>query len=195
MNKTMQSVVIGASAGGYKAIHIILSALSAGFPLPVVIVQHRMAGSDTDNFYIDSLQNSCILRVKEAKELEPILSGFVYIAPSGYHLLVEKNHTFSLSVDEPVCYSRPSIDVLFESAAKTYSSGLIGIILTGANNDGSNGIKKIKEYGGITIAQNPETAEVKLMPQSAINTKAVDFILDLENIIPFLKNFLEDKAK
>jgi len=185
-----QAIVIGVSAGGFNATHAILSSFPEDFPLPVIIVHHRMEGSGT--YLAESLNANCRLTVKEADEKEEIEPGTVYIAPAGYHLLIEKNRTFSLCVDEPVCYARPSIDVLFETAAQTYMSHLIGIILTGANSDGSEGVRRIKEKGGLTIAQDPETAEAKAMPAAAIATKSIDFVMTLEEIPAFLIILLEN---
>ncbi|MCP4115022.1 MAG: chemotaxis protein CheB [Desulfobacteraceae bacterium] len=184
------AVVIGVSAGGFQALHTILPLLPKDFPAPVIVVQHRMAGED--DFFIDSLNSKSHITVKEAGEREEIRPGTAYIAPGGYHLLIEKDHTFSLSVDEPVCYARPSIDVLFETASRVWGPHLVGIILTGANSDGSNGIKTIKQGNGLTIAQDPETAEVNVMPLAAIATRCVDFILPLEDIPSFLTNLVED---
>ncbi len=190
MKVDFSAVVVGVSAGGFQALHTLLPMLPKAFPAPVIVVQHRMAGED--DYFVESLNSKSLVTVKEAEEKEEIRPGTAYIAPGGYHLLIEKDHTFSLSVDEPVCYARPSIDVLFETAARVYGSHLVGIILTGANNDGSNGIKTIKQGNGLTIAQDPETAEVNLMPQSAIATHCVDFILPLEDIPSFLTNLVED---
>lgn len=190
MKVDFSAVVMGVSAGGFQALHTILPMFPKAFPFPVIVVQHRMAGED--DFFVDSLNSKSLLTVKEAEEREKIQPGTAYIAPGGYHLLVEKDHTFSLSVDEPVCYARPSIDVLFETAARVYGSHLVGIILTGANSDGSNGIKTIKQGNGLTIAQDPDTAEVNLMPLAAIATHCVDFILPLEDIPSFLTNLVED---
>jgi two-component system chemotaxis response regulator CheB len=156
------------------------------------VVQHRLPAPD--DFLAFSLNESCQLTVKEADEKELIKPGCVYIAPANYHLLVERDKTLSLSVEAKVCYSRPSIDVLFETAAEVYLSGLIGIILTGANNDGTAGLKKIKEKGGLTIAQNPATAESALMPRSAIQGNAVDKILSLAEIASFLVQLLKAKS-
>ncbi len=189
MSYDIQAVVIGVSAGGFHALHAILPSLPEVFPIPVIIVQHRMAGSD--NFLVESLNSKCRLKVKEPDDKEKINPGTVYMAPSDYHLLIEKDRSFSLSVDKPKCYARPSIDVLFETAAQTYKAHLIGIILTGANSDGSEGIAKIKACGGLTIAQAPKTAKVNIMPLSAIATKSVDFILPLEDIPSFLTGLLE----
>lgn len=190
MRNNYEAVVIGVSAGGFKALHVLLSGLPGNFSVPIVIVQHRR--SSLDNYMVTSLNRHCRILVKEAEEKEKIMPGTVYIAPADYHLLVEKDRTFSLSVDEHVCFSRPSIDVLFETAADAYKECLVGIILTGANADGSAGIRKIKAGGGLTIAQDPATAEVKVMPLAAIATKSVDFILALQDIPTFLKDLLEE---
>jgi len=191
MNYNIEAIVVGVSAGGFKALHTILPLFPRDFLIPIIIVQHRR--EDHDNFFVESLNRCCKLIVKEPEDKEKIRSGIVYIAPAEYHLFVERNFTFSLSADEPVHFARPSIDVLFESAACTYKDKLAGIILTGANNDGSNGIKVIKEYGGLTIVQTPEDAEVDSMPRSAILTKSVDFILFLKDIVPFIIGILEEK--
>ncbi len=191
MRNEFKAVVIGVSAGGLKALPVILGGLPAYFPLPVVIVQHRMASSD--NYIIRYLGDRCSLTVKEAEEKEKMSAGNVYLAPAGYHLLIEKNTTFSLSLDDLVSFSRPSIDVLFESAAAAFGPKLIGVILTGANTDGKAGIHCIKSCGGMTIAQDPETAEVSIMPLAAISTKSVDFILTLDDIPLFLKEVLEGR--
>lgn len=190
MRDKFDAVVIGVSAGGLKALRILLSGLPGNFPMPIVIVQHRLASSD--NYLVTYLDSHCSLTVKEAEEKEQLAAKTVYIAPADYHLLIEKDRTFSLSIDELVCYARPSIDVLFETAAAAYRTGLIGVIMTGANSDGSEGIRSIKAAGGLTIAQDPETSEVSVMPFAAIATGAVDFILPLEEISLFLMDMLED---
>lgn len=175
-----EAVVIGASAGGLSALQEMLSLLPADFSLPILIVQHRLpAQNDLISF---TLNESCLLNVKEADQHEPILAGHAYLAPSNYHLLVEPDKRVSLSIDEKVSYSRPSIDVLFETAADVYRSGLIGIVLTGANRDGTVGMQKIKDRGGLTMAQDPKTAEVAVMPNSAIRANVVDKVLSLSEI-------------
>ena len=189
MRLLYQAIVIGVSAGGFKALHTILPLFDKDLAVPVMVVQHRR--SDDDAWFASSLDKKCRVCVKEAIDKEPVAPGTVYLAPSDYHLLVEKDHTLALSVDEPVCYSRPSIDVLFESAADAYGKGLIGIILTGANSDGSSGIIAVKAKGGYAIAQDPETAEVNFMPKAAIRTKAVDSVLPLEEIPGFVEKLLE----
>lgn len=179
-----KAIVIGVSAGGLHALGQILPKLPADFPLAVIIVQHISAQSD--NYMIRHFDNITKVTVKEADEKEEILPGIVYFAPPNYHLIVENDFTFSLSVDERVNFSRPSIDVLFETAAEAYGDTLIGIILTGANNDGSRGLKRIKDSGGFTIVQNPAKSEASAMPESAIKMTKVDKILDLDTIADFL---------
>jgi len=179
-----EAIVIGTSSGGMNALKFLFSALPVDFNIPIIIVQHISPRSD--NQWIKLLNNNSKLYLKEADEKEKIEHGKVYIAPPNYHLMIERNKTFSLTIDERVNYSRPSIDVLFESAAEVYKNKLIGVILTGSNNDGTKGIKRIKEYGGLTIAQDPETAESAYMPASAIAAIQPDYILALENIIELL---------
>ncbi len=181
-----KAVVIGVSAGGMNALPIVLCALPSDFPMPVVIVQH-ISPDRTENYLIEYLNRLAKLQVKEAEEKEFIAAGNIYIAPAGYHLMIENDKTFSLCVDEKIQYSRPSIDVLFESASEVYDSGLIGMILTGANSDGAEGLKKIKENGGLTIVQDQETAEATMMPRSAIEACEVDHVLPLVEIGDFLK--------
>ena len=184
-----EAIVIGASTGGLNALTEILAPLPADFRLPMLVVQHRLSSPDDLLAFI--LNESCQLRVKEADEKEPIKPGSVYIAPANYHLLVERDKTLSLSIDAKVCYSRPSIDILFETAADAYLSGLVGIILTGASHDGTAGLKKIKKDGGLTIAQNPTTAESEIMPLSAIRENIVDKICSLTEISSFLFHLSE----
>lgn len=191
MHKGYDAIVIGVSAGGMRALKIVLGALREEFHLPLIIVQHRQAS--VDNFLITYLDERTCKKVKEAEEKELITQDMVYLAPADYHLLIERDRSFSLSVDEQVSYARPSIDVLFESAAATYRSRLIGIILTGANSDGSKGMQKVKALGGLTIAQDPEGAESPVMPRAAIDSGAVDFILGLEEIPIFLQDLLEEQ--
>lgn len=191
MHNQYDAVVIGVSAGGMRALRTLLSPLPDYFPVPIVIVQHRMASSD--GYLVTYLDNRCSLHVREAAEKERLMPKTVYIAPADYHLLIEKNKTMSLSIDGLVHYARPSIDVLFETAAAAFGKALIGVILTGANSDGSDGIRAIKSAGGLTIAEDPEAAEVSVMPLAAIGTGAVDFILPLEDIPRFLMDILEEK--
>ena len=179
-----KAIVIGVSSGGMNAMKFMSSTLPLGFSIPIIIVQH--IGARSDNQWINFLNQSGNLKMKEADEKEKIEQGAVYVAPANYHLLIEKNKTFSLTIDEKVNFSRPSIDVLFESAARAYTDSLIGIILTGANKDGTAGITRIKKYGGLTIVEDPNTAESPSMPASAIASIVPDHILPLAGIVALL---------
>jgi len=179
-----EAIVIGVSSGGLNAMKIMFSILPHEFSIPIVIVQH--IGARSENIWVQLLNDKCKLEIKEADEKEKIEKGKIYIAPPNYHLLIEQDRTFTLTVDERVNYARPSIDVLFETAAEAYQNRLVGIVLTGSNNDGSKGLKRIKEYGGLTIVQQPDTAESSFMPASAIATVQPDYILPLEAIINLL---------
>lgn len=163
---------------------IMFSLLPENFKTPVIIVQHISPRSE--NQWIKLLNDKGNLFIKEADEKEKIEQGNVYIAPPNYHLLIEKNKSFSLTIDERVNFARPSIDVLFESAAEAYKSKLIGVVLTGSNSDGTNGIRRIQECGGLTIVQNPQTAESAYMPASAIAAIKPDYILSLGEIVELL---------
>ncbi|HYX36376.1 MAG TPA: chemotaxis protein CheB [Oligoflexus sp.] len=174
------AVVMGSSAGGMNALRKILRLLPADFALPILIVQHFP--SDTPMLLPALLRSDCLLPVKEATDKSPIEAGHVYLAPPGYHLLVEEDHTLALSEDELVNWSRPSIDVLFESASLAFRTELIGIVLTGANHDGAHGLRMIKERGGLALVQDPDTAEARTMPQAAIDATPVDHVATLETI-------------
>ncbi len=186
-----KAIVIGSSAGGINALTKVLSVLPADFPLPIVIVQHLHPESGHHLPHI--LGTKSALKIKQADEKELIKKGWVYLAPPNYHLLIEEDFTFSLSLESPVNYSRPSIDVLFESAVYAYRQHLIGIILTGANHDGSLGLKKIKETGGFTIVQDPKTAEADAMPKAAIEATTIDKILPLQDIGLYLLQLVNRK--
>ena len=176
----VKAIVIGASYGGMEAIKTILTGLPSGFKIPVSIVLH--IGNNNISNYMTVLNHKTGFIVKEAEEKELIDPGNIYFAPPNYHLQMENNFSFSLSTDQKINYSRPSIDVLFETAAWVYKNELLGILLTGSNGDGADGLKTIKDYGGITIVQNPETAAAKTMPVKAIKKEEPSFILDLEKI-------------
>jgi len=178
--KKYRAIVIGGSSGGMSALRTLLSALPGDFPLPIIIVQH--VGPDSGTLWISNLDKASKLKVKEADEKEKIEKGTVYTAPANYHLLIEKDCTFSLSADKRVSYARPSIDILFDSAAQAYGSGLIGVILTGSNHDGTAGLKKVKQRGGLSIVQDPDTAESSYMPASAMANVEVDYVLPLERL-------------
>ena len=173
-------VVVGASWGGLEALGRVLSDLPREFDLPVVIAQHRHPGSQ-EGTLAQLLQKQIDRPVLEAEDKLRIEPRHVYVAPPDYHLLVERGF-FALSVDDRVRYARPSIDVLFESAADAYGDGVIGIILTGANDDGARGLARIKELGGVALIQDPAAAVRRAMPDAAIAATVADAILPLEDI-------------
>ncbi len=172
-------VAIGTSYGGLQALGQILSRLPADFRPPLAVVQHR--SRESDETLVRLLQDRTRLRVVEVDDKEPIASGHVYIAPADYHLLVEGD-AFSLSMDAPVAFSRPSIDVFFESAAEALGERVIGVLLTGANSDGAAGLQQIRARGGYAIVQDPKTAIGPAMPAAGIAAGPVDAVLPLELI-------------
>lgn len=183
---TFKLIVVGTSWGGLQALEVLLSALPNNFRVPIAVVQHRHPNTE-DNLAL-VLQDYSNLIVKTAADKEAIAPGYVYLAPADYHLLVEARECpyFALSNDVPVSYARPSIDVLFETAADAYGDKLWGVILTGANYDGVQGLTKIKARGGHTVAQSPATALCPMMPQAAIKAGVIDKVLPLDKIGPFL---------
>ncbi len=188
-NVHYRAVVIGASAGGLAAVSTILSSLKSTFCIPVLLAQH--ISPHTESYLASHFEMKSTLGVKEAEDKEPIRRGNLYIAPPNYHLLVDFDGCTALSIDPPVNYSRPSIDVLFESASDYFGKELIGIVLTGANADGAAGLKRIKERGGMAVVQSVETAEAQAMPEAAIEAADVDHILPLEEIGHFLNTICE----
>lgn len=179
-----KAMVIGVSAGGIKALNTILAHLPPSLPFAILVVIHRTA--DSDDYLERSLNEKCRLHVKQAEDKEKIQAGTIYFAPPDYHLLVEDDHTLSLSIDEAVNYARPSIDVLFDTAAEAYGPEVVGVILTGANTDGSKGLAKIKQLGGFAVVQEPETAEMPAMPLAAIATVPSPHMLPLDKIGQFI---------
>lgn len=172
-------IVVGTSRGGLKALEALLSGLESDFVVPVVIVQHR--GKDIEIGLCEYLARKSPLPVKEPEDKEPIVEGHVYLAPRDYHLLIEAS-SFALSTDLPVGFARPSIDVLFESAASEYREQAIGVILTGGNQDGAQGLATIKARGGITIVEDPLTAAHRTMPDAALARCKPDWILPVNEI-------------
>jgi two-component system chemotaxis response regulator CheB len=178
-------VVIGASYGGLYALMDLLGALTTDFPWPIVVVQHRSAGSHDESRLGHVLSRYSALPVRDADHGERPTAPGVYLAPADYHLVVEEGH-LEVTVDELVHYSRPSIDVLFESAARAYGPDVVGVLLTGFGHDGSSGMAAIHAAGGITIAEDPESALEPTMPRSAITAGVVDEVLPLDAIAPRL---------
>jgi len=181
----IEAVAIGVSAGGIKALSSILPALPADFPVPVLVVIHLPPARKS--LVADLFEDKCQLEVREAEDKEILTPGVVYFAPPDYHLLVETDRSLSLSSEEPVMFSRPSIDVLFETAADAYGPGLVGIILTGANPDGAAGLKAIRDAGGRAIVQVPAHAFAPAMPEAALQSCPEAVPMDLEDIAAYLQ--------
>ena len=181
----IDAVVMGASAGGIQALKVLLPALSPGLRAPVLIVLHLPR--DKPSMLPEIFSTRCAVPVREAEDKETVASGTVYFAPSNYHLLLDRGPQLALSADEPVHNSRPSIDVLFESAADVYKERLLGIILTGANEDGAAGLACIKDAGGMTVVQEPETAQAPTMVKAALALRPADWVLPLDGIAALLQ--------
>ncbi|MBF8757726.1 chemotaxis protein CheB [Pseudomonas guariconensis] len=176
----VEAVVIGASAGGVAALLQVLSGLPEGFAIPVLCVLHLPDGRHSQLASV--LQRRIHRPVREARDKEGIAPGLIYVAGPGYHLSVERDLSLSLSQEEPVHFSRPAIDFLFQSAADAYGAGLLGVLLTGANEDGAQGLLQIKNSGGRTVIQDPRDAQVALMPEAALALQQPDHILSLSGI-------------
>jgi len=181
-----EAIVIGGSAGSLDVIIKTLPLLKKNLSLAVILILHRK--SSYDSSLAQLLGNKSALPVKEAEEKDLILAGNIYIAPADYHLLVESDRTLSLDYSEKIHYSRPAIDATFQTAAEVYGSKLAGIILSGANSDGTEGLMAIQNAGGITAVQNPVTAEVAYMPKQALTRVKTDLILEKENIAAFINS-------
>jgi two-component system chemotaxis response regulator CheB len=175
-------VVVGASAGGLHALRTLVSALPEDFDVPVVVVQHRAKESE---LLCELLQECSPMPVYEVTDKQEIGPG-VFVGPPDYHLLLDRDGYFSLSTDEPVRYSRPSIDVMFESAADVYGMDTVGVVLTGANQDGAAGLRRIADAGGHCVVQDPDTSEVRVMPRFAVRAVPDACVLPLEEIGPHL---------
>jgi two-component system chemotaxis response regulator CheB len=178
------AVVLGGSAGALDAPGKILPSLPGDYPLPVALVLHLPASGPS--YLADVLRATGALPVKEAEDKEPILPAALYLAPPNYHLLVEKTGRFSLSVDDPVLFSRPSIDVLFESAAEVFGPRTVAVLLSGANEDGARGLRRVHELGGRTVVQAPRTAFARAMPEAALRLTPGAIVLSLSELGPFL---------
>jgi two-component system chemotaxis response regulator CheB len=176
-------VVIGASWGGLQALTVLVRGLPAQFSIPIVLVQHR--SRDSTGALAELLQDASRIPVCEVEDKAPMVAGHLHIAPPDYHLLIDIG-SFSLSTEAPQRYSRPSIDITFESAALAYRADAIGVVLTGANDDGAAGLKKIAVMGGTAIVQEPETAESPTMPRAALQAVPGATVLPLAGIAPFL---------
>lgn len=185
-------VAVGTSWGGLMAMSQLLGGLPEDFPIPIVIVQHR--GKDSDQLLSRLLQDSTDLQVCEIEDKDVLEPGRVHIAPPNYHVMLEPGYA-SLTIEEPVRYSRPSIDVMFDSAADTYGAGAIGVVLTGANEDGARGLAHIVSRGGRGLIQDPETAEMPIMPKAAVRAVPTAEVLPLIQLAPRLVELSREESK
>jgi two-component system chemotaxis response regulator CheB len=181
---TCEAIVIGGSSGALDALSIILPALPAAFPIPIAIVIH--VPQSRPSLLADVLGSRCALRVREVEDKAPVAAGTVFVAPPNYHLLIERQRTFALSIDAPIHYSRPAIDALFESAAEAYGESLLAVLLAGANEDGARGVRRIKESGGTVVVQEPRSTHAPEMPNAALRSASVDRVLVPAGIAAFL---------
>lgn len=184
INDSYKAVVIGGSAGSFQGITKILSNIPENFPLPIIMCLHRL--KHVRNGFIEALSIKSVKPVVEPYDKENVKKGKVYLAPANYHMYIELSHSFALSTESMVNNSRPSIDITLESAAYAYKNRLIGILLSGANKDGANGMKVIKEKGGLTIVQDPGECMIDTMPKAALQVAKIDYTLTVENIIDLL---------
>jgi two-component system chemotaxis response regulator CheB len=185
-------VAVGTSWGGLAALTSLLGGLPADFRIPVVVVQHR--SNDSERLLSQLLQDATDLRVCEIEDKDELTAGTVHLAPANYHVLIEEGYA-SLSVEEPVRFSRPSIDVMLTSAADTYRSAAIGVVLTGANEDGARGLAQIARRGGRALVQDPKTAEIPIMPAAAIRAVPTAEVLQLDPMVSRLIELSANKAK
>ena len=185
-------VGIGSSWGGLAAMSTLLGALPGDFSLPIVLVQHR--ANDSDRLLADLLQDATDLTVSEVEDKDPLTPGTVHIAPANYHVLIDDGY-LSLTLEEPVRFSRPSIDVMFSSAADMYGAGTIGVVLTGANEDGSRGLSDIVSRGGCALVQDPRSAEIAIMPYAAVKAVPNAEVLPLDALGPRLIELSRERTK
>jgi two-component system, chemotaxis family, protein-glutamate methylesterase/glutaminase len=184
-------VAIGTSWGGLAALTKLLGDLPPDFGIPIVVVQHR--SKDSERLLVQLLQDATDLQVCEIEDKDPLTPGRVHVAPANYHVLIEPGYV-SLTVEEPVRFSRPSIDVMFTSAADTYQSAAVGVVLTGANEDGALGLAHIVKRGGLALVQDPKTAEIPIMPEAAIRAVPTGEILPLDALAPRLIDLSHERA-
>ncbi|WP_420149177.1 chemotaxis protein CheB [Spirosoma sp.] len=179
-------VLIGGSTGSIDVLMKLLPALQAPLPFALVLVLHRK--NTSDSALADLLSIKTKIPLKEIDDKDPVESGNIYLAPADYHVLIEQDGTFSLDDSEKVNYSRPSIDVTFESAADVYGPALTGILLSGANTDGTNGLRAIKKMSGTTVVQHPDTAQVSFMPQQAILYASIDYVFNVQEMSDYINS-------
>ncbi|MCF0069185.1 chemotaxis protein CheB [Dyadobacter sp. CY261] len=186
MNKVCELLLIGGSAGSLEVLFKLLPLLRADLPFPVALVLHRRNSADSS--LSNLLASKTLNPTHEVEDKEAIVPGTIYLTPADYHLLIEHDRTFSLDYSEKVHFSRPSIDVTFESAAEVYGSKLVAILLSGANEDGTSGLVAVKQVGGTAVVQNPETAQMPFMPHNAMMHSQVDHVFDTMQMAAFINS-------
>ncbi|MET4082443.1 two-component system chemotaxis response regulator CheB [Pedobacter sp. UYP30] len=179
-----KAMVIGGSAGSLNVLLEVLPLLKADIDFPILIVVHRKPGSES--MLVELLQSRTLLSVKEVEEKNFLKGGIIYLAPANYHVLIEEDKSFSLDYSEKVNYSRPSIDVAFQSAAEVYKEKLVGILLSGSNADGTEGLKRVGKLGGTVVIQNPDTAIMPYMPEIAISTVNQSLVIDADKMADYI---------
>lgn len=192
LHNRYKAVVIGGSAGSFQGIVKILSEIPSEFPLPIIMCLHRL--KHVRNGFTEALSLKSIKQVVEPYDKENIKKGNIYLAPANYHLSIELGNYFSLSTEEMINNSRPSIDVTLGTAAYVYRDKLIGVLLSGANRDGALGMKSIKDRGGLTIVQDPQECMIDTMPSAALKATTIDHVLKVDDLVKFLKQ-LNDQYK
>ena len=185
IHNRFKAVVIGGSAGSFQVITKILANLPQGFPLPIIMCLHRL--KHVRNGFVEALSIKSVVQVTEPYDKENIKKGNVYLAPANYHLSVELGNYFSLSTEEMVNNSRPSIDITLSSVAYAYRDKTIGLLLSGANKDGALGMQYIKERGGLTLVQDPAECMIETMPRAAMSLTDIDYVLKVDEIIAFFQ--------
>jgi two-component system chemotaxis response regulator CheB len=191
-NQAVSLLLIGGSAGSLDVLLKVLPELKADLNFAIILILHRKYNNDSSLTTL--LNGKTSLKVKEADDKDTILPGWIYLAPADYHLLVEADHTLSLDDSEKVNYSRPCIDITFQTAAEAYGSTLCALLLSGASSDGAEGLEQIKHYGGVTAVQDPLSAEVSYMPVKAIEKSKPSCILDIAGIITFINSLGEQSV-
>jgi len=188
LNHPCELLLIGGSAGSLEVLFKLLPLLRADLPFPMTLVLHRRNSADSS---LSGLLGSKTLNpTHEVEDKDPVTPGTIYLAPADYHLLIERDRTFSLDYSEKINFSRPSIDVTFESAAEVYGPGLVAILLSGANEDGTNGLTAVKRAGGTVVVQNPDTAQMPFMPHYALTHLPVDHVFDTIQMAGFINELM-----
>lgn len=188
LNHTCEFILIGGSAGSLEVLFKLLPLLRADLPFPMALVLHRRNSADSS---LSGLLGSKTLNpTQEVEDKDPITPGRIYLAPADYHLLIERDRSFSLDYSEKINFSRPSIDVTFESAAEVYGPGLVAILLSGANEDGTNGLTAVKRAGGTVVVQNPDTAQMPFMPHYALTHLPIDYVFDILQMAGFINTLV-----